>query len=509
MSISLNPIEYGMKNDGRIVIYNVKKKQFFDRRQVKYNKPFIINDKVINNNIIDYKFKFQERINNEWIDVKNYFYLEKSIFIRQFWTNKVKMKDEDIKEIITYFCTADERKYYTILSEAMTRTVNYIVKGKEPNYKNILYYFELQKNMEIAVPELWENISIYFNELIEIKSEFKERKLPGVSFIKISEKLKKDDTFYNFIHKKALYLQSLKFQFSEVLAGLLYSLIEKRNEAFKCINKSLSYKNNYIVDFNLGLGLNTYIKSVEKIPFNNNIKTHYENNIQEREITFLIALDESFLRKYAMQMFYSIIALGKYSFHFHIVLESQEPDKLVNESLSIFNEMKRFYSSGSNDVSITFSTENVPSNFSDKTTYFACSRFLNASKFMDMFNSDIITLDADFVVTDDFRKMIVELRKHDIGVTITTGFSTLYPWTRFMGGTLYLKHNEKSRSFINHTKDYILSNSNKSNAWTLDQNALCYAYEEVKREYPDIKIGDLSTIPRPLTQPNIRRFIEN
>lgn len=508
MSISLNPTEYGMKNDGRIVIYNVKTQKFFDRRSVKYNKLFTINDKVIVNNIIDYKFKFQERINNEWIDVKNYFYLENGVFIRQFWLGKIKLKNKDVKDMITYFCTEDEKKYYSILSEAMTRTVNYIVKGKDPNFTNILHYFDLQKDMNIEVPVLWKNIALYFNELILIKKEFKIRHLTGVSYIEISEKLKKDDDFYNFLNKKAMYLESLEFQFGDILAGLLFSLLENRSKAFENINRSLKFSNNYITDFNLGLGLTTYVENVKEGSFDNEINISYQNNIQKRDVTFLIALDESFLRKYAMQMFYSIIALEKYSFHFHVVLEDQNSTELISEAQKIFNEMKKFYHTEHNEISITFSTETVPSNFNDKITYFACSRFLNAQKFMDIFNSDIITLDADFVVTDDFRRMIMELKKHDVGITITTGFSTLYPWTRFMGGTLYLKQNDKAKTFINHAKNYILTNSNKENAWTLDQNALCFAYEKVKQEYPAIKIGDLMTIPRPLTQPNIRRFIE-
>ena len=142
----------------------------------------------------------------------------------------------------------------------------------------------------------------------------------------------------------------------------------------------------------------------------------------------------------------------------------------------------------------------------NKTTYFACARFVNAGKFIDKFKSDIVTLDADFVITDDLQKMINEITKNDVALTITTGFTSFVPWTRFMGGTLYIKNNAQGKNFLKETRDYILSNREKKNTWPLDQNALCYAFESASK---NMKIGDISGYPRPLTQPNIRRFIED
>lgn len=134
-----------MKKNGRIVIYNVSKNQFFDGRRVKLNKIVIFKDKVIVDNIIGFKFKYQERINDEWVDVKNYFYLTKARFLRKFWLDRIQYSDEEVKEIILYCNTSNFDKQREVMITAFKAALNYIIKSKTLQYKNLKQYFRLLK----------------------------------------------------------------------------------------------------------------------------------------------------------------------------------------------------------------------------------------------------------------------------------------------------------------------------------------------------------------------------
>lgn len=509
MSLYLYPSEYGMKHDGRLAIYNVRHKKYYDWRPVKKDLPVDISDKEIVENLIDFKFKFQERINNKWVDLENYFYLKKSRFIRQFWTEKISMTDDEIRDILHYFAENNSEKDYEIIKEAMSRTVNYIMKSKLPKFNNLKKYFNAVDKLNIKMPLIWENINIYLKELVEIKEYFHARKLIGVSYLDIKNSITSDSDLSKFINKKINYLTSLKMQLPNILAGLLYSFIEDRNKAYKYIKEAHEYKNNYINDFNLGLGLSTYIYEPVKNQFNNKISFEYQEGLEKRDITFVVSVDEMFLRKYGMQLFYSIIALKKYHFHIHLVSSPEKSKRIVTESQTLFKQMTKFFNAKEQITIPTYSSENIPNDFVNEITYFACARFVNAEKFIEKLESDIITIDADFVINNDLKKMIDAVSKNDVAVTITTGFTSFLPWTRYMGGTLYLKNNENAKYFINNVRDYILSNMDNVNSWTLDQNALCYAYEITKAKNNKCIIGDISKYPRPLSQPPIRRFIES
>lgn len=509
MRLYLNPIEYGMKHDGRLVIYNTKHKTYYDWRPVKKDVLVDISDDEIVNNLIDFKFKFQERIDNKWIDLENYFYLEKSRFIRQFWTEKLSMTDDEITKVIFYYAKSDIKKDYVIIKEAMTRTVNYIMKTRLPKFDNLKKYFDIVDNLNLDLPLIWKNINIYLKELVDIKEQFHTQRLIGVSYLDLKKSINKDVGLSKFINDKINYLTSLNMQFSNVLAGLLYAFLEERKKAYEYLKVAFEYNNNFINDFNLGLGLSTYIHEPIKKEFNNKITFEYQNNLDKRDITFLVSVDEMFLRKYGMQLFYSIIALKQYHFHFHVISNSENSKQIIEESQELFNQMTKFFKTEKKITTPTYSSEEIPSEFVNEITYFACARFVNAEEIMEKLESDIITIDADFVINNDLQKMIDAVSRNDVAVTITTGFTSFLPWTRFMGGTLYLKNNQSAKFFVKYVRDYILSNMDKENSWTLDQNALCYAYEITNIKNTKCKIGDISTYPRPLNQPAIRRFIEN
>lgn len=127
---------------------------------------------------------------------------------------------------------------------------------------------------------------------------------------------------------------------------------------------------------------------------------------------------------------------------------------------------------------------------------------------MEKFDSNLLILDADMFLTDDLTKYLNTVKKFDVAIAFSKSVTTTLPWRRLMAGNIYLTNNDKAKMFIDLTKDYIVDNLKEKKSWTLDQNALNYAYETIFEYYPDIKFGNTYEIKGPFSHPQIRTYIE-
>lgn len=510
MYLTLNPADYGLNNDGRLVIYNVKTKKYLGRRPVKKDEIVDISEKEIADNIIDYKFKFQKKDSNGvWQDIKNYFFLEQARFIKLFWLNQRDFSEDELVNIIKYFSRASTNKNKEIMIDAFQRAVKFIIRTKIENLKNLEQYLEVINKKEIKMPVLWDNINLYLKELIDIKKMFVRNKYIRITYPKLIKIVQETPEIKEYFKNKIKSLRNKDLQFGYALSAIIESFFGNREASTRDFEKCISYDNNYAIDYHIGLGIYTYKDVYEKNHLSNAINFSYQKSFEKRDITFSVSVDPWFLRKYGMQMFYSIIALKKYNFHFHIVAEDDEANSVINDAKELFSRMTEFFQSNDKVKMPSFSSEVLPEKVANNTTYYACARFTSASKIMEKFNSDIITLDADYLITDDLSKMINALIKNDVAVVFASGLNSMFPWTRVMGGALYIKNNEKGKEFLKIISDYIMTYISINNSWTLDQNALNFAYDEVINKNMKIKLGNISEFPRPLMQPAIRRFIEN
>lgn len=103
--------------------------------------------------------------------------------------------------------------------------------------------------------------------------------------------------------------------------------------------------------------------------------------------------------------------------------------------------------------------------------------------------------------TFEIQDYIKFLGKYDLSLPFSAGTMVLLPWRRIMAGNVFLKNNTSSREFMGYVRSYILDNINSEFTWTLDQNALTYAYEKVKETNEKIKIINSYLFERPMNQP--------
>src|SRR5699024_4280071 len=120
----------------------------------------------------------------------------------------------------------------------------------------------------------------------------------------------------------------------------------------------------------------------------------------------------------------------------------------------------------------------------------------------------IYIMDIDLFVINDLTNYINSISKYDIALPFSRGLLSFTPWRRILAGNVYLKNNENSKEFLDFTKSYILGHIYEPNSWTLDQNSLSYAYENVIEKNTYIKISNLNNYKRPLAQHPIRKKYE-
>src|SRR5699024_10127836 len=112
-----------------------------------------------------------------------------------------------------------------------------------------------------------------------------------------------------------------------------------------------------------------------------------------KDLTIIISLDSTFLKYYGVQLFYTIIALKEYHFHFHLIDDDEKVTDSVVEAAELFKHMIKFMSLSKDVIEPTFSYENRPLFIKDIKTYYACSRFLIAKDIMHKFKSNALIID--------------------------------------------------------------------------------------------------------------------
>ncbi|WP_409295029.1 hypothetical protein V1498_17550 [Peribacillus sp. SCS-26] len=471
--------------------------------EIKKGEIYTLEDQTVIENSWNFKYKFQLFKNGRWEDETKYFSLGEEFNIEEFLLDKLKVDDDTLNKWIKML--VDHKSSHLLLQfrTAITLFMRSLWSERLSSHKNAKRLIQALKSQIHYEASLLGNIVFYLENYLEIKQEMTKRGHYAKTyqhFIKNKENYSYLETFIEKLEK-----HSSTLQMANVLSGKLYSFLGQREKAIKCFQKALLFSENYIPFLNFDQGLYTYSDLLPVKKMNGKIEILFDNKKRNNTV-LLISVDQRFLRLYGINLMFMAMVLKKYHFHFHVIGNKNEVEKCVSETISLFNTMKSFRQSESPIIHPTFSMEDIPKGVPEMKTYFACARFLTARYFMDYFNSDLYIMDADLFTNSDPGPFLKSIKQYDVGLAFAGGICTLCPWRRIGAGNVFLKNNHYSRSFISFVEDYIYTNLPKEKTWTLDQNALSYAYEQMATN-PSVNIGNLGN--RPFYQPRIRINIES
>jgi hypothetical protein len=169
--------------------------------------------------------------------------------------------------------------------------------------------------------------------------------------------------------------------------------------------------------------------------------------------------------------------------HFLLVGNRSEAATAVERALAVTNGIARLrgFRSSNSPSSLSFST--VPSaKAPNPKTFFACARYLAASKILADTGGQILILDIDMALREDPTESLRVLREvRDIGlpVVMVRGPTALIPARRYLAGRVFLPSRSIGEQAMHDIEEYIYAGLFDEQSWTLDQNALTYAAERV------------------------------
>lgn len=511
MSILLMPwSNYFEKKDLRIIFYDNKNKEVYQKFPIKQGEHFLLDDNYILDNLKEFKFKYQEK-NDKWENITEYAPLKDMKSFDSFLLNT--SKNENILTydiLLSSFAndmTQEEEKLLSISVYNIMR--NFIwANARVVDFKNVKSFIDAMKRKGVKTSFL-SNVLFYLEKYIKLKELFIEHSLTSLNFHKnfpmeINDSLRKalDDIVTDCVSQSDL-------QAADIIRGKILSFLGNREEAATIFSKAFKYESNHIVDFlRFDEGANTFVVQLnEEIGTKKRTIRFLTEYDHPDDTVILISVDVNFLRYYGAQLLFYISALKKYHFHFHVIGDPFEVGSTISETHDLMDKINKYRNSRKVNLP-TFSTEEVPEYVKESKTYFACSRYLHAREIMNRFDKHVLIIDADMFIESDLKGYLDNLKKTDITLPFASGIVTLCPWRRILAGNVFLGNNENSRKFLEHVEKYIYHNLDKTFNWMLDQNALSYAYEKIYSFESNILIGNCNMFKRPMLQKPIGRLVE-
>lgn len=509
--IEISPSNFGIQEESRIVIYNLSKKKYEPFEIIPEGKSLIISDKYFLNNLSFFKYKFQINVNGKWKDKTQYrkFYNDK--LLEEILSNKKEVSYSEFQSLLeTYWDNYNEVQLPEIRS-AIVKGLRTLWSNPKAKQNGFSIFLNICYSTKVEIPLFWRNIMVYIEEVLTFNKKLVELSLADFSFNEINNGVTvESEEIVEFVNKRISHLESYNLEFSKLFIGFYYSFINRRDEATIAFENAHTHPEKYTELMKIDLGSYTYDNSksdktyTPKVSFVDSDYLKYE----EDGTTILLSMDPKFLKYYATQLFYSIIALKKHHFHLHIIGNESECKDVIKSAINLFYTIKDFMEPKYKITPPTFSHEECPNFVKDKITYYACSRYIIVPLIIQKFGNDIFIMDVDLFINNELDSYFNKLSEFDVAISFQRSITAIYPWRRIMAGYVYISNNIHGESFINLTSNYIVKHLHKENSWTLDQNALSYAYEKINQKNPDIKIGNAGIYKRPMEQPRLRILIE-
>lgn len=507
----INPADYGVVEDCRLVLKNDITDEIILLEYIGEGDKYLISDQNIKENIFDYKFLFQTKINQGFRNLTSYNYFFDSQEIQKYFLNQIQVSDEDAYNILSVYWKSNSK--VNIMKPVVRKTLEFIWKNKGNRTENLKQMIRLSKRFSEEISLLWNNIISFMYNLITLYSQLtKSQLLKKEDYLTFNES--NQTSFRMFLEGEINRLADSDLQIEKFMAANYYSYLGDRENASKYYTDSKNMFQNLDVITLLNIesnGISTYKNlDSDKLDYNRNeifpsFRFYSDELPSNTETTVIFSMDKKFLKAYGIQLLYAASILKKVHFHYHII--DDDAEEIVKDTHSMFMNIVR-YREIEDEIIPTFSYESLSDKIVNKATYYACARFMHADYFLEKFDNDILILDADFYIIDELDDLFKKCRQHDIATSVSSMGLSVFPWRRFMAGMVFLSNTEYSKEYSRVVTAYILDQIKNKKTWTLDQNALTYGYEKITNKYPEINFGNLAIKQPPIMHPRFRGLVE-
>lgn len=187
--------------------------------------------------------------------------------------------------------------------------------------------------------------------------------------------------------------------------------------------------------------------------------------------------------------------------HFILVGDKEQTSTAVRNGSDLVRSISRLRSDQRQlPKNVSFSHVPVPAYVAVPETFYACARYLLASKFKAQTNSRIIVLDMDMTLINDPTGLFVrlaELDENEMPLAIAGGASSLVPARRYIANTFPVPTGAFGDRVMREIEDYIYVGLPKTFSWTLDQNALAYMAEYASASVGVDSLIEIARLGRP------------
>ncbi|GGK28993.1 hypothetical protein GCM10010965_22290 [Caldalkalibacillus thermarum] len=537
MALVFNPWKnHGLPDEQvRLVIKDFDSKAFYKIEIIhKADGDYVLTDKKIETNKWRFKYKYQVK-QEKWVDVTPYMEMitekEKHEF-EHVLLDRAALKQEEVPGFIARW-ENDAEACLKVMGKAAYKFIRKLWTDPSFSPQNVPAIVQYVKEKKGFTASFSGNLFFYFSIYLELKALFERQQLQHHSYADWLETINTDRAVADAIKKLIKQCEDFasSLQLATVLKAKLESLLGNRKKAAATFHQAALFEPDYLKYLHFDQGVYTYSDFQVRQPWASKViilidrlkKSNKPNNLEAAKdrVTFvgqppagghddliiLISLDEKFMRCYGSQLMFYVNVLKQYQFHFHLVGDIPQAEKVIQETESLFHSIHRYRGTLSAVKKPSFSMERVPEHVQDQKTYYACSRYLIAEQIMDRFDTNLYIMDADIILLSDPAPYFQKLQQYDVAIPFSAGVVIACPWRRLMAGNVFIKNNPPGRQFLALVRQYIHEHTGKPAAWTLDQNALCYAFE-CMRNNQDILIGNCNQYVKPMEQGSIHKLIE-
>lgn len=191
--------------------------------------------------------------------------------------------------------------------------------------------------------------------------------------------------------------------------------------------------------------------------------------------------------------------------HFVLVCEQQEASEILDRGEQVIESTAHLRGGDLGLLSkhLSFSHVETPGYVKDRTTFYACARYLVAMNLDRRFKGRVVILDIDMTVRSDpamFLQRLREVSDLRLPMTIASGLQSLIPARRYMAGTFPVPKGELGERVMSSLESYIYAGLSSEVSGTLDQNALAYVAEGMIGEYGHDALIAVGRLGQPFTQ---------